>query len=246
MDEVHPLLAYFVRALDAGATDLGAWAVAWARVMPAVVLVPAFGLRAISLPVRVALGLVIALSVAPVLRPAATAAGYWLLLLLEQALRGLPVALVAAAALWSATMAGGLIDNLRDARERSDVPTVEASATPTGVLLSMLVAIAFLSTGGPARVAAALGRPELAVVGPLTRAVHTLASAVELAVAVAAPVVVAAVLFEVASALATRTAGAVTVPFLLAPIRSVALLGVAALVLERMVHLLALASRVPL
>ena len=240
MNEVPPLLSTLARAMDAAGADPAAWAVAWARVLPAVLIVPAFGLRAVALPVRVALGLALVASVAPALRPVDVTAGWWPLVLFEQALRGLPVALSAAAALWAATMAGGLIDDLRAARERTHLPTVESSATPTGTLLSMLVAIAFLDTGGPARVATALGQPELGLVGPLTRAVSTVASGVELAVAVAAPVVVAAVVFELGSALVSRTAGADVLPWLLAPLRSVVLLGVAAVVLERMVHLLVL------
>ena len=55
----------------------------------------------------------------------------------------------------------------------------------------------------------------------------------------------AAIVFEVGAALVARTAGA-PVAVLLPPVRNVALLGVAALLLDRMVHVLALAAQAPL
>lgn len=231
------------RLIAARGGDLKAWGLAWARVAPAVALVPAFGLQGLPAPARVALGLALAAGIAPALTPVAASHGYWALLLVEQAARGLPVALSAAAALWVASMAGGVIDNLRGSREMASLPVVEAGTTPSGVLLSMLVAMAFLESGGPARVAAALSDPHLAFAGPLTRAAFDLAHGVELAVAVAAPVVAASIVVEVGGALVARAANPAFIQQLLAPLRSVAILGVAALVLDRIAALLALYAR---
>jgi flagellar biosynthetic protein FliR len=235
-----------LQLLEASGMDLRAWAVAWARALPAVALVPAFGLRATPIPVRAAVALLLAASVAPALRPVAAAELWWPMLLLGEAARGLPVALTAALALWAATMAGGLIDNLRDGREQSSLPNVEPMSTPTGTLLSMLVAVAFLQGGGPARIAAALAAPELQIVGPLTMAVHSLSAGIGLAVAVAAPLVVASILFEVAAALAARAAAPTLISSLAAPLRSLAVLAVTALLLERMLGLLVGATRAAL
>ena len=53
-------------------------------------------------------------------------------------------------------MAGSLIDNLRGARETSELPTLEEPTPPLGALLGLLTALAFLESGGASRVAAAL------------------------------------------------------------------------------------------
>ena len=112
-----------------------------------------------------------------------------------------------------------------------------------GALLGLFAAIAFLFTGGAARVAAALAQPDLQLYAPLERSTHTIIAGIELAIAVATPVVVAAVVVEVAAALMTRAAEAVTLPAVIAPLRSVVLLGVVAVMLDRMLELLALAVR---
>jgi type III secretory pathway component EscT len=234
------------RALDADTGELRAFGLAWARAAPTVVLVPAFGLRAVPAPVRITLGLSLAAAVAPALLPAATSGRPWAFDVLVEAARGFPVALSAAVALWVAGMAGGLFDDLRGARERSGLPTAEPDATHFSALLGLLAALAFLETGGPARVARALAQPELGFYDPLLRAANNVAAGIGLAVAVAAPLVAAAVVLEVASALIARAAHPAYVQPLLAPLRSVALLAVLAFVLDRIVELLALyASMVP-
>jgi type III secretory pathway component EscT len=226
-------------ALEAGGLDLKMWGLAWARFAPTIALVPAFGLRAVPVPARIVLGLALAASIAPAVGSAIDPAQPWPVALLVEAARGLPVALAAAIALWAATMAGGLIDDLRGARERSGLPNVEPGATPTGALLSMLAAIIFLETGGPARVAHALSEPGLGFSDPLARATANLVSGIELAIAIAAPVVVVAIVVEVASALVARAAHPAYVQPILAPLRSIAILGVTALLLDRMLELIA-------
>jgi type III secretory pathway component EscT len=139
-------------------------------------------------------------------------------------------------------MAGGLIDDLRSARETASLPNVEPGSTPTGALLAMLVALIFLQTGGPGRVAHALADPNLSFADPLARAAQNLVSGIELAIAVAAPVIVASIVVEVAAALVSRAANPAHLQPVLAPLRSIVILGVTALVLDRMLELFAEAT----
>lgn len=240
------LLETLLTAFDRAGWDLGAWALAWARFAPALALVPAFGLRALPAAVRVALGLALALTIAPALEPVAAEARPFALALIIEFGKGLPVALSAATLLWVATMAGGAIDDLRGAREPGLIPSVEQGSTALGAMFAMLTAIAFLESGGPARVAAALLHSELAYATPLARAANNLAASIELAIAIAAPVVAAAIVVELATALIARAASPAFIQPLIAPLRSLVLLAVAAIALDRMLELLALGvARVP-
>lgn len=225
--------------------DLRGWALAWARVTPALTLVPAFGLNALPAQTRAALGLALALSIAPSLQPLQLSAPFGVALMLEAA-RGLPVALAAAGALWAAGMAGGLADNLRGAREAQTLPVLDEDVTPLGALLSLLVALLFLETGGAARVAAALASSVTISHDLLWQVTLGLTHAIELALAVAAPVVAVSIIAELANALIARSATPAHVVALLAPLRSVLILIVFGLLFERMASLLALvAARAP-
>ena len=136
------------RLLDGAGYDLRSWGLAWARVTPSVTLIPAFGLRAVPGPARVALALALGACIAPALAGRAIE-GPWAAQLLVEFLRGLPVAVGAATGLWLATMVGGLADNLRGSQLSSALPVVERGSTPSGTLLAMLVAVLFLQSGGP-------------------------------------------------------------------------------------------------
>ena len=70
-----------------------------------------------------------------------------------------------------------------------------------------------------------------------------MAGSVELAFAIAAPLAVASVLLETGSALIARAATPAFIGPVLAPLKSVALLGVLALVFERISELLVVLSR---
>jgi len=224
--------------------ELGRWALGWARFAPTVLLVPAFGLRALPAAVRVVLGLSLAAAVLPSVRSVPGLPWVWQLVV--ETTRGLPVAISASVGLWAATMTGGLVDDLRGARHLSALPNVESGATPTGAALSMLAAIGFLETGGPARVAVRLAFLDNASGNPLVDAAVQIASGIEIAVAVAAPIVAAAVVIEVAGALIARAASPAFLQPVLAPLRSVLLLACAALMLDRMAQLLiATVSRGP-
>ena len=181
------VVATVAEAFARSGVSLGALGLAWARAMPAVTLVPAFGLRALPVPARAVMGLAFAASIFPALAPSvADTSVPWLILLSAEIARGLPVALAAAIPLWAATMAGGVADALRGSQETPTAPTVEGRATPMGVPLSLLASAIFLATGGPARVVRAL---VLAPVGahPLLAAADDLVAGIALAVALGGP-----------------------------------------------------------
>jgi flagellar biosynthesis protein FliR len=228
----------FQPALAELGVDLRGWALAWARVTPALTLLPAFGLNALPVQTRAALGLALAVSIAPSLKPAEVSARFAVALLFEAA-RGLPVALAASGALWAAGMAGGLVDNIRGARETQALPIVDEGSSPLGALLELLVALVFLEGGGAARVAAALSESRTVSLGGWWQVAFGLTHAVELALAVAAPVVAVAIVLELANALIARSATPAHVIALLAPLRSILILAGFALLFERMAGLLA-------
>jgi type III secretory pathway component EscT len=228
------IIGSVAEAFERSGVDLGGLGLAWARVMPAVTLVPAFGLAALPMSARAVMGLAFAASIVPALTPlAAGDDGSWVLLALGEVARGLPVALAAAVPLWAATMAGGVADALRGSQEAPSVPTVEGKATPLGVPLSLLASAMFLAGGGPARVVKALALRPLPD-HPLLAAANDLVGGIGLAVALGGPLLAAAVVVEVAAALIARAASPAQIHALLAPIRSLGTLAVLAVVLERL------------
>ncbi len=121
------LVSAIADVLARSGVDLAALGLAWARAVPAVTMVPAFGLRALPAPARAVLGLALAASIFPALTPVAVGADSrpWILLALVEVARGLPVAISAAVPLWAATMAGGVADALRGSQDTMSAPTVE-------------------------------------------------------------------------------------------------------------------------
>ncbi len=148
-------------AFRAHGVDLARVGMAWARAVPAVTLVPAFGLRAVPPQTRAVLALALAGSIFPAVAGSSSLApdGPVWVGLLEQVAAGLPVAVAAAVPLWAATMAGGVADTVRGSSATVDAPTVEGTPSPSGALLSLLASTLFFATGGPARIAAALTTP---------------------------------------------------------------------------------------
>src|SRR5436190_12561048 len=99
------LLEAVIDAFAADGVDLAALGLAWARALPVVAIVPAFGLRALPMGARATIALALAASIFPTAAPLARVATEpWPVLLLGETLRGLPIALVAAIPLWAATM----------------------------------------------------------------------------------------------------------------------------------------------
>jgi type III secretory pathway component EscT len=233
-----------VRAFEASGVDLAALGLAWARVAPTVVLVPAFGLRALPAPARGVLGLMLGAAIFPALVPiaAAHASAPWPILVLEQIVRGLPIALAAAVPLWAATMAGGVADALRGTPDMLSVPTVEGRATLLGVPLSLLASAIFLSIGGPARAVLALAAPDFPA-HPVMNAARDLVGGVSLAVSIGGPLLVAAIVLEIGAALVARAASPAQIHMLLAPLRSLGVLAVMAIVLDRIAAVLAASMR---
>jgi type III secretory pathway component EscT len=235
------LIGEVARSLEQSGIDLGALGLAWAKAMPVATLVPAFGLRALPTPARAVLGLALAACVFPALQPLARRDVPWALAAIEQIISGLPIAISAAVPLWAATMAGGLVDNLRGAQEGGNIAVVEGKPTPLGVPLSILASFIFLSTGGPAHVASLLAQP----VGDhlAERVAHDLGSGIAIAVAIGGPLLAAALVLEVAAALIARAASPAQVHALLAPLRAIGLLAVIAIVLDRIAAMIAIAVR---
>jgi flagellar biosynthetic protein FliR len=233
------LLGTAADVLARSGIDLAPLGLGWARAMPSVALIPAFGLRALPAPARAVLGLALAACIFPAVAPVDPGSSVpWPLLVLGEVARGLPVAIAAAVPLWAATMAGGVADALRGSQEMPASPTVEGPATPLGVLLSLLASAIFLSTGGPSRVATALA---LRPVGahPVLAAAEDLASGIGVAVAIGGPLLAAAVVVEVAAAIVARAAAPAQVHALLAPLRALGTLAVMAVVLDRLAVALA-------
>lgn len=243
MTSTSPLLGTLVDAFSASGIDLSRLALAWARVSPTVAIVPAFGLRALPTGARAVIALALAAAIFPAVGPAhIDGVGTWPVLALEQVLYGLPVALAAAVPLWAATMAGGVADALRNSSETLDMATVEEPATPLGVTLSLLACAIFLATGGPARIAMALATHPLgAGAHPLLAASNDVVAGITVAVAIGGPLLAAAVVVEVAGALVARAASPAQIHLLLAPLRAITLLGVMAIVLERVSAVMAIA-----
>jgi flagellar biosynthesis protein FliR len=215
--------------------DPTAWALAWARVLPTTLIVPAFGLRALPLPARALFALVLAACIAPVLVPPEPPPASWLLELVGQALLGLPVALGAALPLWVATMTGNTVEAVRDPRaSQAAFVSVEPGATSLGVLLSLGASAAFLSLGGPARLAEALSASEPLLKPSLTMVALGLAQGIQAAVLLAAPLLALAIFLDAATGLSTRLGGAAALGSSLAALRSLVLLVVAALLFDRL------------
>lgn len=208
----------------------------WARVLPTVVLVPAFGLRALPAPVRVAIGLLFAVCMysAPTAPLAPVAMGMpWPLMLLGEVVSGLPVAVAAAVPLWAAAAAGGLAEQLRGGSETVNSPLVEGRTSSLGVLFAMLAALGFLGSGGPSRIVSRLLLPPPTDGGFLLRISADLLAGIDISIAFAAPLLGAAVVVDVITALATRAAAPAHLQQSLAPLRALGILCVLAFALER-------------
>ncbi len=238
------LIQSVATALAQNGVNLGAFAIAWARALPTVILVPAFGLRALPWPLRLILGATIAIAIFPTLIPLADSRTNepWFFLAIEEALRGIPIAVATAVPLWAATMAGGAIDTTRGAEYAVDAPTVEEGSTQLGIFFSLLASSIFLATGGPARVATSLITAEFPD-HPLIAAVHDLTQGIAAAVAIAAPILAATIVIDLGLSIANRAASPTSAQAITLPARSLGIVVMLALVLERVARLMALTQR---
>jgi len=231
-------------ALAANGVDLAALGIAWARAIPTVVAVPAFGLRALPMPLRFVLGGTIAVAIFPALAPLTASRAHepWIFLAFEEVLRGVPIAIATAVPLWAATMAGGAIDTARGVEDARDSPTVEEGGTQLGVMFSLLACAIFLATGGPARVASSLAVAEFPD-HPLLAAAHDITTGIAAAVAIAAPILAASIVIDVGVSIAHRAASPSPANAITLPARSLGLLVMLGLVFERIVRVLSTIQR---
>jgi type III secretory pathway component EscT len=230
-------VSVLLAALGEMGLDLMAFALAWARLLPTLVLVPAFGAKVLPRATVTVLGLGLGFALSPALAGALTPqaqAGPFVLALVYQVAAGLPVALSSAALLWAAMMAGGVIDDVRGVQSAAASPFAEVS-TPIGTLFGLYACFSFLQLGGAEHVVSALldVEPSAAGLAPqLLRAVGHLVAAIGIALALATPILVAVIVWEVAAALIARAATPAHVQAVVAPIRSLVLLSALALSLE--------------
>jgi type III secretory pathway component EscT len=234
-----------LRALADLGFDLRALALAWARLLPTLVLLPAFGARVLPTAARTVLGLGLAVAIVPALsssQHAITDAKPLAIAFALEVLRGLPPALATSAILWAAMMGGGLMDDLRGSQPGSSSVFSEAS-TPIGTLLGLFVCFSFLELGGAEQLVATLADGDgVAHAGSALviaeRAVARLGSACGMAVALATPIVAAVMVWEVGAALIVRAANPAHVQAALSSVRALVVLGALGLSLEGILSLL--------
>jgi type III secretory pathway component EscT len=135
-----------------------------------------------------------------------------------------------------------MLDNLRASQDSVDVPVIDGRTTPMAVPFALLAGAIFLKTGGPARVAHALAASTLPD-HPILRAANDLTSGVALAVSIGAPLLAASLVIEVTGAVIARASAPAQIHALLAPMRTMGLLLVCGVVLDRIAALLAVAVR---
>jgi flagellar biosynthetic protein FliR len=223
------------------ARDFTAWLGGWARVLPVLVVVPAFGAAAVPAPARAGLGVALALAIAPSVAPLPASGLPLGLELLRQMAIGAPVAIGAAILVYTAVMVGGAADDLRGARETHSLAVFEGPTSPLGSLLGLLVIVSFLEFGGGSRIVRALALADAQ--GPnLSTLAARLSSSIEVAIAAAAPLAASAIIASVAEGLVARASVPAHVTALLSPLRGLLLLAVFALLLDRILELLTFAG----
>lgn len=227
------LLEAVAALLEARGIELSTWALGWARVLPLVTILPAFGARLLPPVGRVVLGLVLGLLIAPALPALPASNETWPLRLITEVLRGLPVALGASALLWAASMAGGVSDELRGGGQLARISMLEPDSSALGALFGLFAALGFLSLGGVTAALERLVAPSHPANLPLA-AVSDLVASVEIALSLAAPLIALVIVVEVAGALMARAASPAHIVVLLAPLRALAVLVGLALALDGM------------
>jgi flagellar biosynthetic protein FliR len=222
-----------------------ATALGGARVLPVIWLVAPLGGPRLPGTVRVGFALLLALVASPALVAAAGADAlaalsvvHFTLLLGREIIVGLCLGLVASAAFRAAEVAGRLGDTLRGANVAEIlVPTAEERASPLGVLYLLLATIVFLQIGGVPRLVEALlssyqalpvggGLGELATRHVALVVAAASAKLIASGLALAAPVVVALWLTDLALGLVARAAPSVPVYFLGLPLKGLLAIGV--------------------
>jgi flagellar biosynthetic protein FliR len=217
-----------------------------ARLLPAILLVPAFGGQRVPIPAQIGL----AGCLAACLFSHSAYAGicpsgliYAGLLLKELAL-GLVLALAGVCIFEALRMAGQLIDGLRGASQaRATMPQTGEQASPLGVMYMLLACVVFFELDGPVRflnaVQASLktlpidrfpGEELLGRAGELVLALTS--TAIETGIRIAWPVAVSLLFVDVLLGFINRTAPAIQVFFLGMPLKAALGLLLVALTLD--------------
>lgn len=230
--QLWPLLQQLIEGSGSSSQQ---WLLAWARVLPLVTIVPAFGSRLMPVPARAVFGLGLAGLLVPALAPDVSGQSHWAIGFIRELFRGLPVALSSGALIWASMMAGGLVDDLRGASQQQSNVFQEAR-TPLGAFLGLFATGAFLLLGGVESALFSLsgaGRQ-----GTLLGAAADLVNSLHIAFALCAPLLCVSVVWEVAGALIARAASPAHVQSLLAPLRAMVVLGAFTLVLPALFELI--------
>jgi len=218
----------------------GAVGLAAARTVPLAWLVPAFGGPRVAAPVRIGLGVLLALLCLPAVYPAVAPGTLgpvgWALVGARELLVGATVGFCAAAMFAAAAAAGRLVDLARGATVAEILSPVSGARTsPTGELYLLVAMLVFFELGGLRVLATALGRSyeavpivpggaSLAGLRPAAALViGCVAKLLESAVGLAAPVLVAMWLADAALGVLARVAP--QLPIGLAAVPAKALLG---------------------
>ena len=227
------------------ANDLERWL--WAvglgamRTLPIAWLIPAFGGQNVPAPVRLGIGMALAVFGLPQIvsgLPQDAGVTFWILLMAREAAVGLTVGYVGSAIFRAAESAGRLIDVLRGPNFAEVIaPATGPRASPLGKLFLLLTTVIFLEIGGVGHVITALARsyqavPLLLSTGPASfaaagrLAVLTSARLIESTVALAAPAIVALLLADFILGAVARMAPQVPAYFLGLPLKALAGVGI--------------------
>jgi type III secretion protein SpaR/YscT/HrcT len=216
-----------------------------ARVAPVVWVVAPLGGPRLPAPVRIGFAVLLAAVASPLLLDDAAAGGLaqasalrLALLMAREVVVGLCLGLVAGAAFRAAELAGRLADTLRGASIAEVlVPTAEERSSPLGALYLLVATVVFFRIGGvPRLVEGLLGSYQALPLGgglgagPARHAALVVAAAsarlVASGLALAAPVVVAVWLTDLALGLVARSAPQVPVYFLGLPLKGLLTIGI--------------------
>lgn len=205
----------------------------WARVMPVLVIVPAFGLSALPAAARGVLALCLAWICAPSAAVMGNQAAFSIAM---EIVLGTSVALVASVPLWTATMVGSVADQWRGANDAQTLP-FEVGGASLGALATLLAAWVFFSSGAPSEIVRALtfGAP-LEGTADLARA---LSNAPRIAVGIALPMIATGCVIDIAGGFMARSAPMAPFTTLVSALKSTAVVFSFAIVLPRMFELIA-------
>ena len=190
------------------ASALVPFARAFARVLPAASVVPAFAVRGLPGPVRIVLALALAAPLAGGFEPVPAGGSLPWVLVVEVA-TGIPLALALAGPLWVAAHVGAIADALRGAPEATQArpPHAEGAHGALATLSATLAAAVFLASGGATRALLLIGRAPLAPdVAAFARTARVLSDALRISVLLSAGVLIPMVALEVGLAAVGRAA----------------------------------------